>query len=140
MMGRALKVGQSTRVFRRNSSHTRLSNWNSSAQGNNVKADIVVRDHLPIFEALGFAEVSLGLDRFEEYSKQRLAREAAEWLHEGHLIQARANNPDDARPPAQITEATARDQLLGVMQKIGLSERGESNQIIDSLIGSKCGR
>jgi hypothetical protein len=134
MMGRALKSWTVDPSVQAELIAYTLSNWNSSAQGNNVKADIVVRDHLPIFEALGFAEVSLGLDRFEEYSKQRLAREAAEWLHEGHLIQARANNPDDARPPAQIIEATARDQLLGVMQKIGLNERGESNQIIDSLI------
>jgi hypothetical protein len=136
MMGRALRSWTVDPSVQAELIAYTLSNWNSSAQGNNVKADVLTRDHLPVFEALGFAEVSLGLDRFEEYSTERLARTAAEWLHRGHLMQAHANDPNDARPPSQIVDVLARDQVTGFMQKVGLHERGENNQIIDALVDS----
>ena len=136
MMGRALRSWTIDPSIQAELIAYTLSNWNSSAQGNNVKADIVTRDHLPVFEALGYAEVSLGLDRFETYSAERLARRAAEWLHSAHTILARQNDPNDARPPSQIIDATAREQLLSLMQKVGLHERGDNNQIIDALVSS----
>ncbi|MPY91966.1 MAG: hypothetical protein GEV08_02555 [Acidimicrobiia bacterium] len=133
MMGRALRGWATDPTIQIKLVEYTMANWQSSAEGNAVKADIVVRDHQPVFEAFGYAEVGLGLDRFGRYSEERLARMAAEWLLDGHHRRALDIDPNDARDPREIAEALARDELVHFLRAARLYERNGSDQVIDNL-------
>lgn len=133
MMGRALRGWATDPTIQVKLVEYTIANWQSTAQGNAVKADIVVRDHQPVFEAFGYAEVGLGLDRFGQYSSERLARASAEFLLQGHHRRAIANDPNEARDPQEIAEALARDELVHFLRTARLYERNGSDQVIDDL-------
>lgn len=137
MMGRALKSWTTDPALQADIQSFVVGNWENAASTNAPKAEVVVRDHPAVFNALGYAEVSLGLDRFEKYAAQRLARVAAEWLLEAHDRQARENDPNDSRPSDEIAKAVAEEQLISFLNRCGLNERGEDNQIIDTLISQQ---
>ena len=134
MMGRALRSWTTDPAVQVELIEYTKANWQSNAAGNAVKADVVMRDHQPVFEAFGYAEVSLGVERFEQYAAQRLARTAATWLWEAHLEHARSIDQNDARPPAEIIDDLAHHHLVQFLREVGLHERGDNdNQIIDAL-------
>src|SRR5206468_2402419 len=109
MMGSALRGWATDPTIQAKLVEYTMANWQSSAKGNVVKADTLMRDHQPVFEAFGYAEADLGTDRFARYAQERLARRAAEWLLEGHVQAALANDPDESREPAEIAEDVAGD-------------------------------
>jgi hypothetical protein len=134
MMGRALKSWVTDPAIQVQLIEYTKANWQNNANGNTVKApDVVMRDHPAVFEAFGYAEVSLGVDRFARYSSERLAKLAARWLWEGHLEWARSINRDETRTPLQIADDIAREQLVWFLQRSRLHERGDNNQVIDDL-------
>jgi len=133
MMGRALRSWAVDPAVQIKLIEYTKANWQSSAEGNSVRADIVVRDHSPVFEAFGYAEVGLGVERFETYATQRLAKLAARWLWDGHLRLARDIDRNDARTPAEVADDFARGSLVPFLQNTRLLERGDNNQIIDAL-------
>lgn len=133
MMGKALKSWAADPTVQDRLVSYTMSNWQANAQGNAVKAEVLMADHLPIFEAFGFAEVSLGTDRFARYSSERLARDVAVWLVRGHHIRALQIDKDDSREPDQIAEDVARDQLVTFLNSLSLNERGRSDQVIDAM-------
>lgn len=99
-----------------------------------------VRDKMPMhsdgmeapFVALGSARVSLGRDRFRDYSSQHLARAAIDRVltqHEG------SRSKDDDRPGAALVRDIATQSFQRFLKRSGLDERGaEQNQIIDALM------
>jgi hypothetical protein len=134
MMGRALRSWTMDPSVQIDLIQYTQANWQNNAKGNEVTADVLTRNHLPVFEAFGYAEVNLGLERFERYASERLARSAAVWLHDAHMVQARSNNDDESRPPAAIIDELARQQLIGFLQRAQLHERSQdNNDIIDAL-------
>ena len=133
MMGKALKGWASDPTVQDRLVAYTMSNWQASAQGNAVKAEVLMADHLPIFEAFGFAEVSLGLDRLARYSRERLARDVAIWLIRGHHDRALQIDKDDNREPDQIADDLAREQLVAFLNQLQLNERGHDDQVIDAL-------
>lgn len=97
------------------------------------------RDLLPLhengkelpFSAIGFGRVSLGRDRFTQYSAERLARAAVNRLlrqHEGNRLPG-----EEFDSKAAISEmVTAR--AGGFINDSGLDERGDQhNQVLDAL-------
>lgn len=133
MMGRALSAWASDPTVQDRLVAYTQANWQNSADGNTVKAPVLMANHTPIFEAFGYAEVSLGTDRLGRYSGQRLAREAARWLIDGHHRRAVANDRDENREPDQIAKDLARDRLVGFLDRLHLLERGKQDQVIDAL-------
>lgn len=133
MMGRALRGWASDPIVQDRLVAYTMSNWQASAQGNAVKAEVLMADHMPVFEAFGYAEVSLGTDRLRRYSRERLARTVAIWLLEGHHIRALEIDRDDSREPDQIAADIARDELVSFLDQLQLKERGEDDQVIDAL-------
>lgn len=126
-----------------------LAAWVASAElqdqidaylsANWMAAATAVPDHLPLknqgqespFNALGFARVSLGRDRFATYAAEWLARAAAERVLRQHL----ANRDDDEDPNLQVAiEEAATNSFATFLQSSGLDERGEErNDIVDAL-------
>ena len=89
------------------------------------------------FQALGTSRLSIGLDFFEEYTAQRIAKDAARFLSLAHV------NSDEARAvadqhstndPDEIAGHIADNQLEYFLKSAGLEELGpDRNQIKDAL-------
>ena len=120
--------------------HT-VGNWQSAAM-TNATGPILVdeggkdRGH-PQFSALGFARVSVGTNYLENYTVQRLARDANEHLvdynHRSDEAQRWARDLATADPEV-ISRKIADEHLDSFLSDAGLSEYGpDENQIIDAL-------
>jgi hypothetical protein len=134
MMGRALTSWVTDPTVQDELVAYTIGNWENSARGNIVTEGVLTQNHLPVFDAFGYAEVNLGVERFQQYATLRLAKLAATWLHEGHLQWARSLDKEENRPQQAIIDDIAREQLVGFLVRTGLHERGsEQNQIIDAL-------
>ena len=133
MIGRALRGWTADPTVQDRLVAYTMSNWQNSAQGNSVKAEVLMADHLPIFEAFGYSEVSLGTDRFRRYASERLGRDVARWLLEAHHIQALEADHDESREPDQIAEDIARDELMAFLDSVDLKERGDDDQVINAI-------
>ncbi len=88
-------------------------------------------------QALGTARLSIGLDRFEEYAAQRIAKDAARYMANHHI------DSDEARQVAERYSTNDPDEIAGYiadglldhfLHTAGLSERGaDRNQVKDAL-------
>ena len=99
MMGRALRSWTTDPTVQVELIEYTKANWQNNAAGNAVKADVVMRDHQPVFEAFGYAEVSLGVERFEQYAAERLARDRRD-MAVGSPPRARPQHRPERRPAA----------------------------------------
>lgn len=133
MMGRALCSWVTDPAIQSRVVSYEQANWqNSSRQMHS--GGIVWEAHDGAFSAFGYAEVNLGTDRFEDYATRRIARVAADWLREAHLVRALAADPNTSTPPDVIVEEAALEELVPFLRDAGLLERGKDNQVIDRLI------
>ena len=92
---------------------------------------------LPLFQALGFARVSLGTDYFEDYVVKRLAKDANEQLAEYHVKSDEAKRVQQDLGIADqdmISREIAGEYRDSFLHHAGLLEYGpEQNEIIDAL-------
>lgn len=118
-----------------------VANWQVQAKGN-VLGRVLVDEGgadagFPQFQALGFARVSVGADYFENYSTQRLARDANEWLADYHTSSEEASRIAedlDETDPDVLSRGIAQEHRDSFLRGAGLSEYGpDENQIIDAL-------
>ncbi len=87
-------------------------------------------DELPL-EAIGFARLSLGRDRFARYSEQRIAQVVVDQLLRGHEEHAAVADKKTSREKVEYLAAASKVVFL---EEVGLNERGyEANQVIDAL-------
>lgn len=134
MMGRALRSWTIDQTVQDSLIAYTITNWNNEAKSNVVQADVLLQHHEPVFEAYGFSEVNLGTELFEQYASERLARLAAQWLHDAHNLRARKIDPNEARQPDEIIEEFADQLLPGFLDAAGLNEKGpDRNQVIDAI-------
>lgn len=134
MMGRALRSWTTDEGVQDELIGYTITNWDTQAKDNMVDADVLLRDHEPVFEAYGFCEVNLGTDRFQQYSAERLARSAADWLHEGHLKYLEQVDPARNARADTIVDELASKRLLTFLNQAGLNEQGpENNDLIDAI-------
>ncbi|MEI6536002.1 MAG: hypothetical protein WCN98_11715, partial [Verrucomicrobiaceae bacterium] len=134
MMGRALRSWVTDPTVQDKLIAYTIANWDSIARLNPVVADVLLKNHEGVFQAYGFSEVNLGLDRFEEYSSERFARRAAEWLHQAHLIITRQSDPTDGRPPEELIDDFAGRYLISFLRDARINEAGpDNNDVIDAI-------
>lgn len=92
---------------------------------------------LPLFQALGFARVSLGTDYLEDYVVKRLAKDANEQLAEYHVKSDEAQRAYEDLGTADqdmISREIASEYRDSFLHDAGLLEYGENqNEIIDAL-------
>ena len=99
MMGRALRSWTTDPAIQVELIEYTKANWQSNAAGNAVKADVVMRDHQPVFDAFGYAEVSLGVDRLRAIlSRASGADRRRHGCGKPTSEHARQIDKDDARP------------------------------------------
>lgn len=84
----------------------------------------------PPFLSGGFARLSLGRDRFREYSSERLSRDVIERLLSQHLRNLPAT---DNRTDVEKLDAAVADAWVQFLEGTKLNERNPANDIIDSL-------
>lgn len=134
MMGRALRSWTVDSTVQDELVAYTITNWDTVARANVVDADVLLQHHEPVFEAYGFSEVNLGVDRFQRYASERLARMAADWLHNGHMDRAYRIDPSMSKTPEVVIDELARTLLPGFLKKSGLNERGpDNNDVIDAI-------
>ena len=91
--------------------------------------------YLGAFRGLGFAEVDLGVGRLGAYAEQRITRDAAEWLLDGHVVLA-GEKPDSIEKgdTEKIVKGLAVLAFTRFLNDCRLNERGpEHNQILDEI-------
>lgn len=134
MMGRALRSWTVDSTVQDELVAYTITNWDTVAKANVVDAEVLLQHHEPVFEAYGFSEVNLGVDRFQRYASERLARMAADWLHNGHMDRAYRIDPSMSKTPEVVIDELARTLLPGFLKKSGLNERGpDNNDVIDAI-------
>ena len=85
-------------------------------------------------QALGFAEVDLGVGRLRTYAEQRITRDAVEWLLGGHLNLAKEWPDYQSATVGEVIEGLADKAFTRFLKLCGLNERGrENNQILDAI-------
>lgn len=85
-------------------------------------------------QALGFAEVELGVGRFGTYAERRIARDAVEWLLDGHLKSAGEWPDFEHATVDEKVEGLADKAFTRFLNQCGLNERGrDNNQILDAI-------
>lgn len=85
-------------------------------------------------QALGFAEVDLGVGRLRTYAEQRITRDAVEWLLDGHMAASREWSAYENATPDEVVEGLADRSFTRFLNRCGLNERGrEQNQILDAI-------
>ena len=136
-MARCLSAVMSDRRIQDDFTVYMTANWQSSAGKFAARPDswmLPPPRYRGAIQALGFAEVDLGVGRLRTYAEQRITRDAAEWLLEGHRA-AVENNPEyENSTPQQIIEALADRSFTRFLNDCGLNERGrENNQILDAV-------
>ena len=120
-----------------------MSNWIQKTDGNASQLDLLVNrgsvkeEGIPAFNGLGCARVSVGTQYLEDYSAQRLARDAAFHISKFHetsfeaqqlMKDLKINQPD------QIATEIAKSRLLWFVRECGLNEKGlEQNDVLASL-------
>jgi len=109
-------------------------NWTMNAQANIGGYPFDEVRQRGVVSSFGSATVSIGRDRFREYTSKLLMRELLENLYEGHNKKRTKELGQDAR---NMTEATILASLLekhraDFLKACGLAERGaDANQISD---------
>jgi hypothetical protein len=134
MMGRALRSWVSDVSVQDKLIAYTITNWHNVAAMNPLTADVLFQQHEGVFQAYGFSEVNLGLDRFEVYATERLARMTADWLHSAHIAIAKQQDPNDARPAEQMVDDFAKQCLISFLRDSRIDEAGpDNNDVINAI-------
>ena len=88
--------------------------------------------HMQPLASIGVGRVSLGLERFAEYIAEGLARASTEKML---WPQFEPEDPLDPKTPSQKIDEDVDREWSEFLTKSGLNERGESNEVIDYLMG-----
>ncbi len=88
--------------------------------------------HMQPLASLGVGRVSLGLERFTEYVAEGMARAGVQRML---WPQFEPEDPLDPKTPTQKIDENADREWSEFLSDSGLNERGESNEVIDSLVG-----
>lgn len=123
--------------------HT-MGNWQNAATLNQTNLDILVNygaspveRGIPVFSALGFSRVSLGVKYLKKYAAKRLAKDGALHLANAHLASAEAQSIIQSRKivdPVQVTDELAERYVSWFMNSAQLEEKGhDKNQIVEKI-------
>ena len=88
--------------------------------------------HIQPLASIGVGRVSLGLERFTEYIAEGLAREATERML---WPQFERENPMEPKTPSQKIDEVVDREWSQFLSNSGLDDRGETNDVIDYLLG-----
>lgn len=137
--GRALSAWITSEKLQSTMSNYLAGNWTSSAgAADNIpfKEQSRAETQEAPFQAMGFGRVSLGRDRFGQYSSELLARRTVSRLLEGHMEGVPAN---DRRSPDRILSEAIELEWENFLARSGLDFGREilgqsgSKRVIDSL-------
>ena len=115
------------------------ANWQSSAGSfpTHGAETLMLPDPPKYFgaiQALGFAEVDLGVGRLGTYAEQRFTRDAVEFLRGAYVKAARKRPRYENQTTEEIVEDLAEDAFTRFLKTSGINERGrDNNQVLDSI-------
>ena len=113
------------------------ANWKASAGKFPAKSNswmLPSPHYAGALQALGFAEVDLGVSRLRSYAEQRITRDAVEWLLDGHMKLAEEWPDYENATVNEKVEGLADQAFTRFLKDCRLNERGvENNQILDAI-------
>jgi hypothetical protein len=119
--GRALSAWITTPQLHNKMSSQVIGNWPNSQGSTSVLPFRDANQEQP-FNAIGFARLSLGRDRFAEYAQERLARSAMDRLLRGHM----ENRPFGEARSADVVQVEVENaQWPGFLKESGLDRDPE---------------
>ncbi len=111
-----------------------ITNWTGTANANSGGYPFGRRHQKGVVSSFGSSTLSIGRDRFRDYTQKLLMRETINHLHEGHRRKAileLGNDADNLTEVAQVARLV-NDNLLGFLEECEINEAGqEANQIQD---------
>lgn len=97
-----------------------------------------------VVSSFGSARLSVGVARFGEYARARLARQVVEYLADGYIDQGRSLMNDPQATPEQITDYFVADLGMRFVEDCGLRELNDTvddghshDQVLDALMPSE---
>ena len=136
-MARCLSAVMSDRRIQDDFTQYMTTNWQESAgkfAGKPGPWMLPGPSYQGTLQALGFAEVDLGVGRLHTYAEQRITRDAVEWLLDGHRVAASERPEYENATPQEVVEDLADRSLTRFLNDCGLNERGrEQHQILDAI-------
>jgi hypothetical protein len=88
------------------------------------------QNHYQPFASMGFSRITLGMDRFREYSAEAITKAAVEKLLWPHLEPV---DPANVTTPESKIEVRANQLWAEFLTNSGLKERNPNNDLIESL-------
>lgn len=120
-----------------------MANWIQKTDSNTSVLDLLVNrgtvqeQGRPAFNGLGCARVSVGIRYLEDYSAERLAKDAASHVSKYHQesFEAQQLMKDlKINDPSGIATEIAKSRLLSFVRECGLNEKGlEDNAVLSAL-------
>jgi hypothetical protein len=120
-----------------------MANWIQKTDSNNAVLDLLINrgtvqeQGRPAFNGLGCARVSVGTRYLEDYSSERLAKDAASHMAKYHQesFEAQQLMKDlKINDPSQIATEIAKSRLLSFVEECGLNEKGlNDNAVLTAL-------
>ena len=137
-MARCLSAVMTDRHIQNDFTVYMTANWRSSAgkfPGNTNSWMLPSpKRYRGALQALGFAEVDLGVGRLRTYAEQRITRDAVEWVLDGHMKLAEEWPDYERATVEEVVEGLADQAFTRFLNDCGLNERGrEHNQILDAI-------
>ena len=138
VMARCLGAVMTDRRIQDDFTVYKMANWDVSAgefpDHNGAMWMLPAPRYQGALQALGFAEVDLGVGRLRTYAEQRITRDAVEWLLDGHMAAASEWQAYENATPDEVVERLADRSFARFLKRCGLNERGrEQNQILDAI-------
>ena len=138
VMARCLGAVMTDRSIQDDFVHYRMANWDNSAGSfpdrGSAEWMLPAPHYQGALQALGFAEVDLGVGRLRAYAERRITRDAIEWLLNGHMVAAREWRAYENATPDEVVEGLADRSFTRFLNRCGLNERGrDQNQILDAI-------
>ena len=113
------------------------TNWTNSAIGNAGGYPFGLQHQPGVVSSFGSSTLSIGRDRFRDYTQKLLMRETIDHLHEGHrrkAIIALGNDADNLTEIAQVARLV-EDNFVAFLEACQINEAGtEANQIQDCFL------
>ena len=116
-----------------------VANWTKKANENLGGYPFDKGSQPGVVSSFGSATISIGRDRFKEYSEKLLMREILEFLDHGHILRKRelvSNFTDDMTPEA-VKSHIVRNERENFLRECQIAERGDlDNQITEVFLDS----
>lgn len=120
-----------------------ITNWSSAARENRGGYPFGTEHQAGVLSSFGSATISIGRDRFREYTTKLLMRQVIDFVDRGHLIRASQiiGERAESMTAPQIRDEIVRNERDNYLRAARIFERGGvNNDITDAFVSESISR